>query len=154
MNRDTWYFAYGSNLSKEQMKCRIGYLPEFKRCSLKDWEFVFNKKSSKDGTLKANIMPADGEEVLGVIYLCSECDMKKLAGYEGRGYKDRPIIVNLEDGTQQDAITYVARAERTCDAGPVHPDYVQVITDGARDHGLPEEYIEGTMKAAAIAKDG
>jgi cation transport regulator ChaC len=68
---DQWYFAYGSNLSKEQMEERIGSSREARVAWLTGYRLVFNKRSKKDGTGKANIVPAAGATVWGVVYRCS-----------------------------------------------------------------------------------
>lgn len=146
------YFAYGSNLNKQQMTDRTGQLPEAQKATLPDYRFVFNKISCKDHTLKANIEPADGETVFGVVYSCNSDDMKEISEKEGapNHYSPEWVRVETENGSVLEAKTYIACEKYIQEHGHPSDEYVDLIVTGAEEHGLPAEYIE-TIKAAAEA---
>ncbi|ABU60262.1 gamma-glutamylcyclotransferase family protein [Roseiflexus castenholzii] len=142
---DQWYFAYGSNLSKEQMEERIGSSREARVAWLTGYRLVFNKRSKKDGTGKANIVPAAGATVWGVVYRCSYDDLQKMdkcEGVKGGHYQRHAIRVQLDSGEELDAVTYVA-GERFLAAESLKPstEYLETIITGARQHRLPDDYI-------------
>jgi cation transport regulator ChaC len=67
---DQWYFAYGSNLSREEKENRTGPIMEARRTRLHGYCIAFNKRGN-DRTSKANIIQQEGATVWGVIYRCS-----------------------------------------------------------------------------------
>lgn len=79
---ELWCFAYGSNLLREQIKRRIGHIPEAPRAWLEGYRLAFNKLGG-DGTGKANIVKQPGTKVWGVVYRCSPEDLDKMDSYEG-----------------------------------------------------------------------
>ena len=141
---DTWYFAYGSNLSKGRIQKRTGLIRCAKRALLRDYRLVFNKRASK-GNVYANIQKAEGVTVWGVIYLCNAEAMAKLDHYEGvKGghYERQPVEVQLEDGSRQAAIAYVACVEQIVSEGMPSAEYLGHILTGAAEHLLPDDYIQ------------
>ena len=56
----SWYFAYGSNLSREQFRSRAGQILEEINGQLKNYELRFNKKV-RGGTAAANVQQAPGK---------------------------------------------------------------------------------------------
>ncbi|MBX7104580.1 MAG: gamma-glutamylcyclotransferase [Gemmataceae bacterium] len=150
MNSDVWYFAYGSNLWTDQKEERTGAIrtgedrPRIAR--LADYRFAFNKPSKK-WKFVANIMPCPGEEVIGIVYRCDQATMKKMDNWEP-GYERQSVQVSLDDGKVVEAITYVAAAKNVTNDGHPSPEYLQKIVTGARQHGLPEKYIERVVRLA------
>ncbi len=63
------------------------------------------------------------------------------------GYREHKVKVTTTLGEALNAVTFVA--ENPCDEGQPTPKYLDRIVTGAREHGLPEEYIE---KVQAIAR--
>ena len=86
--------------------------------------------------------------MLGVVYELSDQDLCKLDRCERvpDAYKRecKPIIA-LEscgdDGCDINVWVYVAIPD-PCGPFRPSPKYLQTIIDGAREHGLPEDYIE------------
>jgi len=72
-------FAYGSNMCSGRFR-DYGVLPEGKgrAALLADYRLLFNKKSMKDGSGKANVEPHVGGQVWGVLYTVSDSDLKRL----------------------------------------------------------------------------
>lgn len=154
MSDDVWYFAYGSNMSIDQKECRTGHIRAACVARLPGYRLVFNKQGCKNN-IYANIVPADGEEVWGVIYRCSPEAMSKLDGFEGvaRGdYTREQVEVVTESDKVVTAVAYVAGPDHICEEGRPSHCYLSKILDGAREHGLPEEYIKGIEAAARLGE--
>ena len=66
-SRTVWHFAYGSNMNRTQMHARVGHVVEEHNAHLPNYELRFNKKV-RGGTAGANIQPAQGKTVHGVLY--------------------------------------------------------------------------------------
>ena len=146
-----WYFAYGSNLLIEQMiartgeSCHGGHRPRFAR--LADHRLVFQRLTPA-GTAFANIVsPGDG--VLGVVYSCSPAALDRLDDYE-RGYTRQLIRVTDHRGEVLEALAYVMTATMAASLGRPSDDYLKKIVDGARQHGLPEQYIGNVVATASV----
>ncbi len=82
---DRWYFAYGSNLSRDQKQARTGPIRDARRCRLPGYRWVFNKRGSSKNPVFANIVQDAGHEVWGVAYLCGRSAFEKMDTYEGVG---------------------------------------------------------------------
>src|SRR5271165_5547604 len=103
-----WYFAYGSNLSLDQMVERTGPIgserPRVAR--LHNYQLIFNMHGD-NGQVYANLM-CPGPGVLGVVYRCSPEALRKMDTYE-QGYERGLVRVVLENGDVLDAVTYFAK---------------------------------------------
>jgi len=141
---DTWYFAYGSNLSVDQKMSRTGAIREARRCRLPGYRFAFNKRMAAGEGMYANVVRDDAATVWGVAYLCDEEAVATLDRFEGVSlghYRREQVQVVTDDGDVLEALTYVAGHRFVGEEGWPLPHYLRMIVDGARDHGLPEEYI-------------
>ncbi len=149
-----WYFAYGSNLSTDQIVKRIGTITEAKRARLDGRRIAFNKRGS-DGTGKANIVPDAGRRVWGVVYRVSPAALDEMDGYEGvaEGHYARSAVrVTCASGDETNAVTYVAGDAFLDDSLSPSADYLQTILRGARAHCLPEDYIREIEEAARLGQ--
>lgn len=140
---DPWYFAYGSNLHHAQLLRRCGGLlstsDERPRIAhLPNYKLVFNMDGG-DGQVYANIA-TPGAGVLGVIYRCGPAALAKLDVYE-TGYDRLDVTVTDEQGNSLPAIAYIAQPANVTTARQPNQRYLQTILTGAREHGLPEEYV-------------
>lgn len=138
---DYFYFAYGSNLSRDRKSSRTGPIREARRCRLMDFRLTFNKKG-RNGQVYANVESAPGQEVWGVLYRCDEQAMKKMDEHEGVSsgdYRRETVKVIADDGKVYAALAYVAL--KTCPEGFPSPDYLQKIVRGAKEHCLPDAYV-------------
>src|SRR6202790_4952957 len=81
-SRTVWHFAYGSNMNRAQMLSRVGNILEEHNASLPNFQLRFNKKV-RGGTAGANVQPAPGETVYGVLYKIDESTFRRLDRYEG-----------------------------------------------------------------------
>jgi len=150
MNKDQWYFAYGSNLSVGQKELRTGRIRRAIRCRLPGYAFAFNKRG-RNGQVYANIVANSKSEVWGVVYLCNPEAMRAMDQYEGVAsghYKRIPVRVVQDTGEETDAITYIAGADYVCEPGKPSREYLERIVSGAKHHGLPDEYVERIKELA------
>jgi gamma-glutamylcyclotransferase len=130
------YFAYGSNLSREQMLKRC---PEAKpkfSAILPNYKLIFSGWSREWHGGTAGIKPFRGEKVKGAVYDISEKDLKQLDRYEDypNTYNHFNVMVFNEDGQATKAITYVKH--RQSDESKPSPEYLAIIRKGYKDWEL------------------
>ncbi|MCS7289934.1 MAG: gamma-glutamylcyclotransferase [Roseiflexus sp.] len=99
---------------------------------------VWDKRSKKDGSAKANIIRRPGSEVWGVVYQLSPNDLRRLDRYES-GYERLNVKIFLQDGTLLEVVTYISE-RRQNDIMPTR-EYWQRVVRGAEEHHLPPDYI-------------
>lgn len=118
------YFAYGSNLSLEQMKRRCPEAIPMIMVHLDNYKLTYNKY--------ADIVPCQGARVYGAIYELSINDLKNLDKFERYPYLYEKIDVKVQDsnGIFYDAFAYVM-----IEKGNKLPedDYLDIIDKGYRD---------------------
>jgi gamma-glutamylcyclotransferase len=90
----------------------------------------------------ANLYPDPDAEVWGVLYRITRRDLMRLdstEGVPGRGY--RHVEIDAEDGNGRmiQAVTYLAQGTKV--DGKPSLRYITLLRDGARAHGLPEDYL-------------
>jgi len=146
-----WYFAYGSNMSRAQMKSRAGQIFEEQPGKLENHEMLFNKKA-RGRSATANIRPAQGKTVHGVLYKIPESALRNLDRFEGVPEHYRRIEVTATDGNGRKAAAYAYIATKVEKGLRPAAHYLQTILGGAAEHGLPADYI-AEIKAAAGATE-
>lgn len=131
-----YYFAYGSNLSKEQMKERCPDSKPVFVVTLPNYKLVFAGWSRQWRGGVASIKPLRGEKVLGGIYEISERDLRRLDRYEGYpdSYKKINVRVFDEDGNPIDAITYI-KAGQLEETQPSR-EHLAIVQQGYKDWGI------------------
>jgi len=143
MTPDTWYFAYGSNLSMDRKQERTGAIRNARLACLKGYRFAFSKGGPR-GEVYANIVPSACDVVCGVVYLCNRQTMASLDIYEGVETGDyRKIAVEVEtvDGELLKAEAYIAGDDFVVEGGRPSGWYLDRIVQGAKEHGLPADYV-------------
>ena len=137
-----WYFGYGSNMSpaifheRRQMRplaVRWGWLEGYQLC--------FNIPVGPGERGVANVEPAAGARICGVVYLlpAAECDrLDRTEGVHVGLYQRIPVSVQVA-GACLSAFTYQSRL--THDGRKPSARYMGLLLAGARHHGLPAEYI-------------
>ncbi len=132
------YFAYGSNMSEEQLWQRISTVKFYGIGYIKDTRMICNKRS-KDGSGKANILRSPGDVTWGVLYEIDESMLKRLDEFE-RGYNRQLVEIYTEKDLHVTAETYTSN---TLTEHPVSYDwYKELILHGADEHKLPQSYRE------------
>lgn len=125
------YFAYGSNLSIEQMVSRCPESIPVCKAKLNNHRLVY--KANKGGRGVADVEFELGFTVYGMVYEISDSDTKTLDRFEGvpTTYNKHYLDVELEDGSFVSCLTYLMNAEFDyCIPGM---DYFKRIKKGYED---------------------
>ena len=149
-----WYFSYGSNMHREIFASRRAMRPLATCCGhLENYRLCFNLPIGKGERGVANVEPETGARVCGVLYLLPPAEFDRLDRTEGVhfGAYDRiPVEVVTAGGERVGAFTY--RSGRTREGRKPSPRYMGLLLDGARQHGLPAEYV-GFLESFELARD-
>ncbi|KAF9773190.1 hypothetical protein IL306_009036 [Fusarium sp. DS 682] len=155
------YFAYGSNLSTEQMRRRCPYSTPVGLAYLKGWKWIINARgyanivqlpvdSDDDDTPEAEEnrqLSTKGKEkekekheegVCGLLYLIPSDDEEKLDGYEGVPWAYQKFLVEVkwanakkEEDETLKAIVYVD--ELMVEEDAPQEEYIGRMEDGIKD---------------------
>lgn len=131
-----YYFAYGSNLNREQMSQRCqDAQPKF-IATLPKHKLIFAGWSEKWSGGVASIKPCEGEKVIGAIYEIAEQCLESLNKCEGypRTYSRPDITVFTGSDAPVEAITYV-KVEQSNETQPSE-EYLATIQQGYKDWGI------------------
>jgi hypothetical protein len=140
------YFAYGSNLSREQMK---GRCPDNKLLGgvvLHDHRWFIYKRGF------ANIEKSTKDYVEGLLYLISDSDEESLDVCEGVSiglYQKKYVEVVHKGKLQRKVLVYIAPET---EEGTPQPDYARVINEGIADAQLSKEYVMRYIRPFISAK--
>lgn len=110
------YFAYGSNMNSKRMEeKRVPFLKR-RSAKLRGYKLKFNKIATrKTNEGYANIVADLNSIVEGVLYDVLESGLNRLNGYEGvpdGHYKRMQVTVQLHNGEEVEAITYIANPDK------------------------------------------
>lgn len=141
------YFGYGSNMLTARIRDRVPSAEPVGIAKLKGYSLRFHKKSV-DGSGKGDAFnTGDPNDVVwGVVFEIDKNDKKTLDLMEGLGYGYDEKIVELEkeDGEEISALTYYAtNIDETI---LPYNWYKKLVLYGAKEHGLPEDYIDDISK--------
>lgn len=142
---DVWYFGYGANMHDTVFCERRRMAPrEWRPGRLKDYRLRFNLEGRPKGrAAPANIEPAPGAEVWGVLYRLTRRSLLWLDHTEVvPGWKYRHLWTEAEDdqgNRLRPAVTYIADGAAT-DGRPSRR-YITLLRDGARERGLPAHWV-------------
>ncbi|RTL58738.1 MAG: gamma-glutamylcyclotransferase [Sphingobacteriales bacterium] len=148
------YFAYGSNMFTYRLEKRVGKVEILGVCKLPKHSLLFNKVSA-DGSLKANITPNDNDDVYGILFKINPNKKEELDKAEGlgKGYVINEVEVEqFQSKKKEKAFTYVADKIDNSNTNKPYDWYLQLITIGAEEHKLPEEYTN-RIKATSAKQD-
>jgi len=101
----------------------------------------------------ANVVAEDGARVCGVLYRISVEDAARLdrtEGVHGGLYQRIPVVVSTAAAGRIDAFTY--QSQYVTPGRKPSARYLGLLLDGAREHGLPEEYVS-VLRAYELARD-
>lgn len=139
---------YGSNLDRERLLNRVrSWNGQFQKAYLPNYELRFNKRLSKGG-VAANIILHPTRKVWGITVELSNNDLKKMDRYEGHPYhyERQQLKLFLENGREILAYVYIAQPEYILEGKKPSLDYFKYVINGARNCGLPPEYVRAIEK--------
>ncbi len=149
------YFAYGSNLLLTKMREVVPSAAPTGVARLPGYSLKFHKESV-DSSAKCDAYETrDERDVLyGVVYEIDEKEKPNLDRAEGlgSGYNEVGIEVKGDRGPVT-AFMYVADSEYIDDTLQPYTWYKQYVLEGARQHGLPESYIEENVTRVKAIED-
>lgn len=132
------YFAFGSNLHGARLRERAPSARALGAARLEGFRLCLDKLSS-DGSGKLNLARDAAAAVWGVAFRIDPEDLAALDGFEP-GYSQTGVSVQLRGGGPLEARTFLS--EQRAQGLRVQPWYRALFTAGAREHGLPAEWIE------------
>jgi hypothetical protein len=149
-----WYFAYASNLSRAVFRERRGMRPRAsRRARLDGYRLTFDLPVGPGERGVASVEPAPGARVWGAVYLLAAGDCDRLDRSEGVHvgvYRRIAVDVTLDGGEALGAFTY--RSPWATPGRKPSPRYLGLILDGAREHGLPAEWMR-LLESLELARD-
>ena len=147
------YFAYGSNLHRGRMVARVPSARTVGTAPLDGHALRFHKRSLVDGSGKCDALltgnPAD--RVYGAVYAIRATERSLLDAFEGPGYAVVERTVRI-DGRELPVFLYCARSEAIADGLAPYDWYHGFVVQGARQHGLPGDYVT-RLEATATRPD-
>ena len=138
------YFAYGSNMSSRRLQARVPAVAAAGTAALPGYRLAFVRGAVNDGSGKCNLCPTqrEGARAQGVLWRLPEAAYVLLDEIEGVGYGYRRTEVLVEGAVGRlRAFTYVAEACEPVHACAPYDWYLAFVLAGAREHGLPWEYV-------------
>ena len=134
-----FYFAYGSNMKSSRLNERIKSAHYITTGYIEGYKFECSKLSTIDGSGKANITKSIEDKTWGVLYIVCEDDIKILDKEEG-GYNR--ITLEIIDSNENSYNAEVYISDSMTEVKIPTTLYKRHIVDGAKEHVLPEFYIE------------
>ena len=142
------YFAFGSNLDREQMRRRCPGAVHLVRATMSGYRLAFTGYSRVWQGPVATILPEPGSQVAGVLYRLAPGELRVLDRYEGHphSYRRYRRIVRDSRGQRHRAHVYVLPPDGEL-AFPSIP-YLSVIWRAYQRLG----FDESVLRAAAFGE--
>jgi gamma-glutamylcyclotransferase len=141
------YFAYGSNMAR-------GAMPEARLVSparLDGYRLALTRRSIRWQAGVLDVVAAPGESVWGALFELDDADLERLDAKEGAGFAYRRIEVDLDDGRR--AIAYEVIDKEPGEVPPA-PEYSALVLAGARECGLPDDWVSELERWLAVPDVG
>lgn len=143
-----WYFAYGSNMQSATLRGRRGI--SFRRAvpaRALGWRLVFDKPALVPiGESFANIVPDPSAHVLGVAYEVTEQDLEHIELTEGVALGNyQRVAIPAEPLSRLPAArlsAFTLTSEHRDPSLQPSTRYMQLLINGAHEHGLPAEHVD------------
>lgn len=140
------YFAYGSNMSLEQMDYRCPDASVVENVRVDNYRLAFCSMNPRRGV--ATILPEEGSQVEGVLWrITPECE-KSLDRYEGYPhlYGKETICVKNAEGQEKNVMVYTMNAPYK--EHPARPSdfYLKGILEGCRENGLSTKSVMDAVR--------
>ena len=135
------YFAYGSNMLYSRLRRRVPSARPLGPASLSGHVLRFHKHGADNsGKCNAFLTGKPEDVVHGVLYEVKEHRLANLHAAEGPGYEFVKIVVS-RDNEESQAVMYRARSAYLNDALAPFAWYQAFVVAGARENGLPADYV-------------
>lgn len=145
------YFSYGSNMSRRRLQERVREVGPAMLASLPGHRLAFHKRG-RDGSAKCDIQYTGDRDdrVVGVLFSLPNTAGPVLDACEGlgNGYQRKQVQVLAPDGVSISATTYYAT--RIDHSLKPFKWYRAHVLAGAREHGLPPDYVASIERVRAI----
>jgi AIG2-like family len=139
------YFAYGSNMCTGRLRRRVPSAAFLRIAKLVGHSFRFHKRST-DGSGKGDAFETGNplDNVWGVIFDIDEREKRTLDEVEGLGlgYEEKTASAFDESGHEHRVTLYFAATNSIDNTLRPYSWYKRFVVDGARQHALPNEYID------------
>ena len=169
MSKPTLYFPYGSNLNSAHFadwlagKGLTGVGSKMEKVSnayLTGYRLGFTRRSMKWEAGVADIVKANGERVWGVVFRPNEGQWRALDQKEGvniGAYKRHEVLVKYDKETPgkdhlHACTTYVV-VKREGSLQVPNPEYLKIIQDGGKEHGLAQEFFNHLTVASLTERN-
>lgn len=144
------YFAYGSNLNREDWRQRTGFSPDVLKdrstAYLPDHDVRFSYDSKRRDGGVLDVQPRVGQVVPGVVFEVDDCGWQVLDDKEGEPYERIGVTVLDKHGREMAVDTYRVRDEYRRQFVVPSVDYLDVVRAGLEFHGLPTRAVEAAAK--------
>jgi hypothetical protein len=149
------YFAYGANIDPDRMAARVPGVGLVGPGSVPGWQLEFTVRDREWGGGVANIRPAPGGRVWGVVWEADDEAFAVLDTYRGDagGQRREPLDVDLAEATDGDADPVPAFTFRVHQiANYVKPTalYVAHLRRAMRRLDFPNDAFEALLAAERI----
>ncbi|MGV0878250.1 gamma-glutamylcyclotransferase family protein [Martelella sp. FLE1502] len=148
------YFAYGSNMLTERLTRRCPSARPVGPAVLENHALAFSKIGN-EGSGKATIVERAGEAVFGVVFTLDVAERDLLDAFEGKGKGydriDDCAVRLLKDEATVSACTYKAPPAFRDPTLLPFDWYHALVVAGARQHGLPADYVDQLAAAPCRA---
>ena len=132
------YFAFGSNLYSARLRERAPSARALGAARLEGFRLCLDKLAN-DGSGKLNLARDAAAAVWGVVFRIDGTDLATLDGFEP-GYSQICVEVHLRGSGPLEARTFLS--ELRAQGLRAQPWYRALALAGAREHGLPADWIE------------
>lgn len=149
------YFAYGSNMSTARLRERMPSCKPLGIATLPGHTLRFHKRSvDKSGKCNA-LATDDGQSVIGVLFSFDPSERAALDRAEGvgNGYAHATVTVLNDKGRRRKVLTYLATPDSIDDSLRPYGWYKEFVLAGAREHGLPQDYVAAQILSVEAVED-
>lgn len=149
-----WYFAYGSNMSRAIFCARRGMCPTESRWGwLEGHRLVFSLPIGPGERGVANVVAEPGARTCGVLHLLTPEELDRLDRTEGvHAGVYRRILVEVHRDGAEPVSAYTYQSTWSSPGRKPSTRYHGLLLTGAREHGLPEEWLQ-ILQALDLAVD-
>lgn len=145
------YFSYGPIMHPEQLAKTCPDALPVGPVVLHNYRLTFDRAGTYRPGSCANLQPAAGHRVYGMLYTLSARDLEAIDRSEGsRGYRPGTAEVHSLTGTPYPD-TRIYRADGEPDPSPPDAEFLELTIAAARAVTLPPEYVANSSRCAPAA---